>query len=140
MRAALAANPFEDKVSGGYGNHFASIGVERIFAWQERLFPHAAFAACHQFAVAIFLTRKIFAGFACIRHDYADIPHFDHRLRDHFNSCEQAVDIIGPFNQDLQLPSTEAAGPKESVRILEFVVIVLSILELSPTTGAMISP
>ena len=54
MRACLAADLFEDEVGCGYGNYLPSVGVERIFAWKECLFPDTASATRDQLAVTIF--------------------------------------------------------------------------------------
>ncbi len=47
---------------------------------------------------------------------------------EHFNGGKQAVDIIGAFDQHLQLASAEAACFQELVGILELVVIGLDLL------------
>ena len=122
VRADGAGLPLQDEVGGRHHGHAAGIGVEGVFAGQQRVGPDAALAARDQLAVAVVLARGVDAGRAGIGDDDADLADLDHGLGDVLDGREQAVDIVGAFDTHRMLPAFPPTGGQELFGILEAVV------------------
>ncbi len=123
MRSNLGLDPFEDDVGGRNHHNFPGVGIEGIFARQERIAPYTAAARAHQLAMAVIQPGKIFTDLTCIRHHHAHESNFDNRLVDHFHGREEPVEVISTFHQNLQLASAQTIGVHEAIWHLEVVVI-----------------
>jgi len=123
MGAHLGLNPLEDDIGSWYHHHFASIGIERVFAWQERVTPNPAAACADQLAVAVIQTGKVFAEFARVRHHHAHKTNLDDCFLDHFHGGKESVEVISAFHQNLQLTPAQTRGVDKPVWHLEIVMI-----------------
>ena len=130
MGADFGADPFQDDIGGGHLHNLAGIGVESILTRHQRLVPYAALAPLHQLAMAIVHARQVGAGLAGVRDHHTDHAHFDGGLGDHLDGSEQAVDVVGAFDQGLQLAAAHPAGAQEVIWVLEAVMVGLGVSRL----------
>jgi hypothetical protein len=124
--------PLQDEVGGRHHGHAAGIGVEGVLARQQRVAPHAALTVGDQLAVAIALAGGVGAAFTGVGHHHAHLADLDHGLVDPLDGREQPVDVVGAFDQDLQLTTLAAAGGQELAGLLEAVVIGRVVLGIDP--------
>ena len=80
-------------------------------------------AFADQLAMFIINTGQISPRHTRIRNHDASIAHVNKGFRDHLHGGKEAIDIVGAFNQHLQLPTTIAASLEKAIGILEVVVI-----------------
>ena len=88
------------------------------------LVPHAALLLKHQLAVLVVVAGDVRAGLAGVGDDDADPADLDDGLVDRLDCGEEAVDVVGPFDEDLELPAASPAGAEERLGVLEVVVII----------------
>jgi hypothetical protein len=134
-RADFAAHPFQDEVDGRDDLDLAGIGVERVFARQQRILPDAAAAVEDEFAVTILLARDVVGLRPGVENDDTHIADRDHRLRHGLDRRKQPVDVPGALDDDLQLPPAIAAAIEEFFRLLEIVVKGLNVPQVGPDFG-----
>jgi len=89
----------------------------------QRLAPDAPRPHRDHLAVLVVLAREVAAGVAGVGDDDAHGAHLDDGLGHQLLGGEQAVDVVGAFHQDLELPAALAAGEQELVGVLEAVVV-----------------
>ena len=121
-RADFAAHPLQDEVDGRDDLDLAGVGIEGVLAGQQRVLPDAAAAVHHQLAVAILIAGHVAGRGAGVEDHHADIADRDDGLRHGLDGREQAVEIPGALDDDLELAAAIAAGLEEFLRLLEVVV------------------
>jgi hypothetical protein len=134
-RTHFSAHPFQDEVDGRDDLDLARVGVERIFARQQRILPDAPAAVDDEFAVAILLARDVVGSRTGVEDDDADIADRDHRLRHVLDRRKQAVDVPGALDDDLQLAAAIAAASEEFFGLLEIVVKGRVVPQVGPDLG-----
>ena len=127
MRFGFSGDPMQHEVGRRHIDDMAGVGVERIFARPERLFPHAALTAGHALAVPETFAGKVIADRPVVAHHHADVSDGHHGFRVQFNRGEPAVDEVGSIRERYILPPATAAGGQERFGVLVVVVIVLTI-------------
>jgi hypothetical protein len=113
----------------------ARVGVERIFARQQRILPDAPAAVDDEFAVAILLARDVVGSRTGVEDDDADVADRDDRLRHVLDRRKQAVDVPGALDDDLQLAAAIAAASEEFFGLLEIVVKGRVVPQVGPDLG-----
>ena len=124
VRANRAGLPFQDEVRGRHFDHALGVGIERVLAGQEGRGLHAFLVDADQSAVAVIVAGLVQAGLAGIGHDHADEADRHLGLGHDLARGEAGVQVIGAFDQHLQLAALVTAGVDEHFRVLEVVVVV----------------
>jgi hypothetical protein len=134
-RTGFTSHPFQDEVDRGDDLDLAGESVERVFAGKQRIFPDAARAVHHEFAVTIFFARHVGGPGTGIEDHDTDIAHGNDGLGRPFDCGEQPVDVPGAFDQHLKLPAAIATRSQELFRLLEIVVKDLRVGEIGTDLG-----
>ncbi len=85
--------------------------------------------------MAILLAGEVVGPRPGVKDDHADVADRDHRLRHGLDGGEQAIDVPGALDDDLQLAAAIAAGGQEFLGLLEIVVKGLAIAKLGADFG-----
>ena len=124
MRLGLAGDPVQHEVRRRHQHDAAGRRVERVFARPKRPLANAAFAFANSLAVAEAGARDVLALPAVVAHDHADVTDRHHRLRNHLDRREPAVDEVRAVGERHILPTAPAASREERFGILIVVVVV----------------